>query len=132
MYVNMLASVPFITPPPPGATMLVQINTGHHVDLRHTPAHDLAQAVRAALSRFRGRLTRSDVFLKAERAPAGRTEAIRCVIEARPAGRRPVAVRHRAPSVSLAMAGAAAKLVRLLDATVGPRRTAPRGRRVPV
>lgn len=111
--------------------MLVQINTGHHVDLRFTPPGDLARAVRDALARFRGRLTRSDVFLTAERAPAGRGEAIRCVIEARPAGRRPVAARHRAPSVSLAMAGAATKLVRLLDGSVGRQGAAARGRRAP-
>lgn len=44
---------------------------------------------------------------------------IRCVLEARPSGLRPIAASHQADVVENAVRGAAEKLKRSLDSTLG-------------
>lgn len=107
--------------------MQIKINAGHHIERNETLISEIEAAVDATLRRFRDRITRAEVYLKDENGPAVRGDDIRCVIEARPAGLRPVAVRHRAATVGQAIDGAAAKLERLLDGTFGRLRSPTRG-----
>lgn len=74
---------------------------------------------RSALSRFDDQLTRVEIHLRDEMA--GRTDGsdIRCMAEARPARRPPVAVTHRAGTPEEAWDGAARKLESLLETDLG-------------
>ncbi|MEU7788961.1 HPF/RaiA family ribosome-associated protein [Amycolatopsis sp. NPDC049159] len=72
----------------------------------------LTRRLEGELARFADRITRWEVHLGDENA-AGADR--RCVLEARPVGRRPVSVTHHAGSVAEACHGAARKLYDLLD-----------------
>lgn len=95
--------------------MQIAINAGRHIERDERLIRDIEAAVNASLLRFRERLTRAEVFLKDEGGQAVRGDEVRCLIEARPAGLRPVAVRHHAATLGQAILGATAKLERLLE-----------------
>src|ERR1039458_5649719 len=90
-------------------TMQVQINTGHNIEGN--------EALNAHLSDENG-------------DKSGPNDK-RCVMEARLEGRQPVAVTHQAATLDQALEGAAHKLTRLIESTLGrlhdqaSRRTAP-------
>ena len=99
--------------------MQIQINTDDNVEGRDALARRIEAEVDATLGRFGGRLTRVEVHLSDENA--GRAGAVdkRCLMEARPAGRQPVAVTHQAATLDEAYSGAAAKLRNLLESAFG-------------
>jgi hypothetical protein len=79
-----------------------------------------AEIVDGALSRFAARLTRVELHLADENSPAkGGSADIRCTLEARPEGLRPLAVTHHDADPDAAMRGAAKKLARALDSEFG-------------
>ena len=99
--------------------MHVQINTDRNVEGSLDLESEIRAVVRAALERFADRVTRVEVHLNDVNSHKGGQNDKRCVIEARLAGLAPIAVSHNADSVPLAIAGAADKLVRSLDSTLG-------------
>lgn len=75
-------------------------------------------AVEAGLEHHAERLTRAEVHLRNVDAHAtGKTPE--CNLEARPASRDPVVVKHSASTVDESVAGAADKMDRLLDSLFG-------------
>lgn len=79
---------------------------------------DVTAEVESGLARYRDRLTRVEVHLSDVNGPKGGPDS-RCVLEARPAGRQPVAVTHEAGSPDDAVSGAVEKMDRLLDSVFG-------------
>ena len=79
----------------------------------------LEETVGKSLDRFSTQLTRIEVHVGDDNAAKGGAVDKRCQIEARPAGRDPVSVTNSAPTIELAVAGAAKKLQRLLDSLYG-------------
>lgn len=77
---------------------------------------DVTAEVETGLARFRDRLTRVEVHLSDVNGPKGGTDC-RCVLEARPAGRQPVAVTSDAASPEEAVSAAVEKMDRLLTST---------------
>lgn len=75
-------------------------------------------AVEAGLARYRGRLTRVEVHLSDVNGPKGGRDA-RCALEARAAGRQPVAVTNEAHTPDDAVKGAVEKMKSLLASTFG-------------
>jgi len=79
----------------------------------------LISYVRAELNqefeRHNERITHFSVHITDENGLKGGDDDIRCMIEARPSGLKPVAVKHKAPSVDLAIHGAIDKLKRSLE-----------------
>jgi hypothetical protein len=75
-------------------------------------------AVEAGLARFRERLTRVEVHLSDVNGPKGGLDA-RCALEARAAGRKPVAVTNEAHTPDDAVKGAIEKMKSLLATTFG-------------
>src|SRR5215468_7042635 len=75
-------------------------------------------AVETGLARFRGRLTRVEVHLSDVNGPRGGRDA-RCALEARAAGRQPVAVTNVAHTPDDAVKGAAQKMNSLLTTVFG-------------
>ena len=72
-----------------------------------------------ALSGFSDQITRVEVHFSDEKGGKAGTGDKRCLLEARPAGRQPVAVSHEASTLEEALDGAAGKLRRLLESTLG-------------
>lgn len=100
--------------------MQIQINTDRNIEGREALADRVRDAVESALSRFSDRITRVEIHLSDENSDKkGGHDEIRCMMEARIEGRRPIAVTHQAASVDQAVDGAADKLTRLIDSTIG-------------
>jgi hypothetical protein len=101
------------------ARMQIQINTDHHIEGHDALAAWATGEVRSGLSRFSASVTRVEVHLSDENGHKSGPDDKRCVMEARVQGRQPLAVTHNAPSLYPAVTGAAEKLSRLIDSTLG-------------
>lgn len=99
--------------------MQVQVNTDRNIEGHAALADRVSGVVEAALSRTSDRITRVEVHLSDENSDKKGGENMRCMMEARLEGRPPVAVTHHAATVDDAVDGAAAKLARLIDSTLG-------------
>lgn len=95
--------------------MKIQINTDSHVQHDASVVRHVEQALESALGRFGAQLTRIEVHLSDENGQRGGGNDRVCTLEARPAGRPPVAVSDKADSIAVAISGAARKLQHLLD-----------------
>jgi hypothetical protein len=102
-----------------GIAVQVQLNTDNHLVGSDDLALKLEAEVRDALGRFAGRITRVEVHLNDVNSGKAGTADKRCMMEARVAGRQPASVTHHAPSVELAIKGAAEKLASLLERVSG-------------
>lgn len=76
-------------------------------------------AVRERLARFEELLTRLDVHLSDENGGKAGADDKRCQMEARPRGLAPVSVTHKAPTLPLAVEGAANKMRTALSRVTG-------------
>jgi hypothetical protein len=99
--------------------MQIQVNTDNNIEGREELARQVEAGVEAALSRFSDQITRVEAHLGDESAgrPSGADQ--RCMLEARVAGRPPVAVTSYADTLDEAFHGAAEKLKRLLESEFG-------------
>jgi hypothetical protein len=108
--------------------MQIQVNTDSSIQGGEPLTRLVRDIVESAVDRFAARITRVEVHLTDENSGAkGGADDMRCVLEARVAGLKPVSVRHAAATIELACAGAADKLERALDSMLG-RRDNPKGR----
>ncbi len=100
--------------------MQVQINTDHNIDGHEEHAAQVRSVVENALERFSDHITRVEVQLSDENSnKKGGNKDMRCVMEARLEGRQPVAVTQHAASIDQAVDGAADKLHRMIESTLG-------------
>lgn len=100
--------------------MLVQINTDRNVEGREDLARRVEDKVRTALDRYSAELTRVEVHLGDENSnKKGGGRDMRCTLEARPAGLRPIAVRHDAETMELAIDGALERFRRAIGSAKG-------------
>jgi ribosome-associated translation inhibitor RaiA len=99
--------------------MKIQLNTDANIDGNEALAMRVSATVEQALAHFSEHVTRVEVHLSdANGSKAGQQDQ-RCVLEARLEGRQPVAVTNQADTVDQALQGAAQKLARVLDGTLG-------------
>ncbi len=81
---------------------------------------EVAEAIVAsALGHFTGRLSRVEVHLADVNGAKGGVDDIRCTVEARPEGMKPLTVSHQDANVEAALRGAAKKIHALLDSEFG-------------
>jgi ribosome-associated translation inhibitor RaiA len=100
--------------------MLIQINTDGNVNNSDALAQSIEATVRDALQRFADAVTRVEIHLSDENSDKKSGSAdMRCLLEARVAGREPVAVTDTAETLEQAVDGAARKMRRSLDSTLG-------------
>jgi len=103
--------------------MQIQINTDHNIEGHEALAVQVRGVVESALSRISDHITRVEVHLSDESShksgEKSRQNDKRCMIEARLEGLQPVAVTHQAATLDQAVDGAAGKLVRLIESTLG-------------
>jgi ribosome-associated translation inhibitor RaiA len=99
--------------------MKVQINTDGNIEGQERLAAHVRGVVRGALDRAGDSITRVEVHLSDVSSHKPGHEDKRCVMEARLEGRQPIAVTHQGATVDRAVDGAAEKLARLVESTVG-------------
>jgi len=99
--------------------MQIQVNTDESVEGREAMAAGVEAVVSATLAQFSEHLTRVEVHISDENAGKGGQRDKRCMMEARPAHQKPVAVTHEAATVDEACIGAAKKLRSLLETQLG-------------
>ena len=100
--------------------MQIQINTDHNIEGHQALVTQVSDVVENALSRFSEHITQVDVHLSDENSDKKHgNDDMRCMMEARLEGRQPVAVTHHAQTLDQAVDGAADKLCRLIDSTLG-------------
>jgi len=99
--------------------MLTQVHTDHNIEGREALAAAIRQTVEHALDRFTDRITRVEVYLSDQNGEKGGLDDKRCRLEARLEGRGPIVVAYDAATVSQAVDGAAGRLARLIESTLG-------------
>jgi hypothetical protein len=100
--------------------MQIQVNTDRHVQGDERLSEHVRSTLEDSLSRFADRITRVEVHLSDENSGVkGGDSDIRCLMEARLNGLKPTAVTEKSGTVAQAVAGAAEKLKRALESTVG-------------
>jgi hypothetical protein len=104
--------------------MQIRLNTDAHVQGDEALAAWVDAELKDRLARFRDHLTRIEVHLGDHNAARPGDRDKRCTLEARPAGRLPIAVSHDAGKVADAVIGATEKLIRALDSALGRARDA--------
>lgn len=103
--------------------MQIQINTDRNIKGHEALASQVSNMVEAALSRFKDQISRVEVHLSDENSSKKESmEDMRCMLEARLAGKDPLAVTHNAATTQQAVDGALDKLSRLLGSTLGRQR----------
>ena len=99
--------------------MKIQVNTDHNIEGHEALTAHVSELVGSALGRVSEHITRVEVYLSDEHAGKGSQDGKRCAMEARLQGRPPIAVTHQAATVHQAVNGAAEKLTRSVDSTLG-------------
>lgn len=99
--------------------MQIFIHTDRNISLTDTRRVEIEHELTKAVDRFETRLTRIEAHLSDLNSDRGGVNDKRCMLEARPANHKPVAVDHEAGTVELAVSGASAKLVSLLESMFG-------------
>ena len=99
--------------------MNIQLNTDVHIDGTEALAAQVGATVEQALARFEEHVTRVEVHLSDENGDKNGQQDQRCMLEARLEGRQPLVATHHAATLEQAVHGAAKKLARLLDTTLG-------------
>jgi ribosome-associated translation inhibitor RaiA len=99
--------------------MQVQVNTDRHVQGGEELKSRVTEVVASAVDRFSERITRIEVHIAdVNSGMRAGPDDMRCTLEARLAGMRPVSVTHNAATVDQAVAGAADKLETLVRRNV--------------
>jgi ribosome-associated translation inhibitor RaiA len=99
--------------------MHIQINTDHNIKGHESLIAQIHSVVENTLSRFSDHITRVEVHLSDENGDKSGQNDKRCMLEARLEGHQPIAVIHEAATVDKAVDGAADKLARLIESTLG-------------
>lgn len=100
--------------------MQIQVNTDRNIEGHEALVAQVRGVLKSALSRHEDLITRVEVHLSDENSnKKGGNDDIRCMMEARLEGRQPAAITHQAATVEQAVDGAAEKLTRLIESTLG-------------
>lgn len=111
--------------------MQIQINTDHNIEGREALSAHISQVVEHALNHERGHITRVEVHVSDVNGPASGPNEMRCAMEARLERHQPLAVTFEAATLHQAVNGAADKLARLVEHTLGRERDEQRHRTDP-
>ena len=102
--------------------MQIQINTDHNIEGHQALSDQIGGIVKSALGRFSNHITRVEVHVSDVNSDMKGQNDMRCMMEARIEGRQPIAVTHQSSTLDQAVDGAADKLTRLIDHTLGRQR----------
>jgi len=97
----------------------MQIQIRHDENLKGDKHGWIAATVEDALERYGAQITTVEVHLADEDGPKNSDGAIRCSLEVRAAGFKPLAATAHADEVGLAVEAALGKITRLLESLLG-------------
>lgn len=103
--------------------MQVLTNTDSSVAGSSALSDQVEASVTNRLGRFAQQISRVEVHLSDVNSDRGGENDKRCLMEARLEGRPPTAVSHQASTMELAIDGAARKLARAIESTIGKLRS---------
>ena len=100
--------------------MQVQVETDNHLEGREKLIQHVEGVIRDAVHHHRDRVTHVEAHLgDAGSGDKSGAADMRCMFEARLAGRKSVAVKHHGETLHLAIEGAADKLTKALESALG-------------
>lgn len=99
--------------------MEIQIHTDGAVAAHHAVSAQVGTVIEGALRHFDGQITKVDVHLSDDNSTKGGVDDKRCMLEARMRGHQPLAVTHQAETMDKAVHGAADKMKRTIERTIG-------------
>lgn len=99
--------------------MQIQINTGTNLDGREALSAHIREVVEHALAHEAAHVTRVEVHISDENGPKSGPDAVRCAMEVRLEHHKPLEVKCDAGSLHQAVAGAAEKLTRVVEHSLG-------------
>jgi ribosome-associated translation inhibitor RaiA len=99
--------------------MEIQFNTDKNIDGNEELIASLTALIAKELNRFKNQITRLEIHLSDEDSSKDGINDIRCMIEARLEGLKPIAVTNNANSDENAVKGAVDKLNSSLKTTLG-------------
>jgi ribosomal subunit interface protein len=98
----------------------VQVNTDNHIEGREALIEHVEGVIRDAVDRYEDDVTHVEAHLgDVNSNDKSGSDDKRCMFEARVAGLKNIAVKHQAESLHMAIEGAADKLTKALDSTIG-------------
>ncbi len=103
--------------------MKIQVNTDSSVKGDQRLESIVEEKVENKLKRFQNDITRVEVHIRDENSEKGGPDDKRCLIEARLKGLDPSSATDRANTVEAAVNGAISKLQKVLDSTLGKRKS---------
>lgn len=104
---------------PVNIPMIIQINTDGNIPGSEELDQQTRAVLESVLGHFAERITRVEVHLSDENSHKGGSNDKRCLMEARLEGLQPTVVTDEADTIDQAIDGAAEKLKRSLDRTLG-------------
>ena len=99
--------------------MKIQVSTDHNIHGHEATIEQIQATVESTMGHLSEHITRVEVHVSDENAKKGSSTGKRCMMEARLEKHQPMAVTEEAASLDEAVGGAAHKLKRLLDHTLG-------------
>lgn len=102
--------------------MQIQVNTDHHVKGGDLLKKYVDGLLNDSLNSFKDEVTRIEVHISDENSHKGGDDDLRCTMEARLRGLKPIAVTHNAENIDAAIAGAADRITRSVRKTIEKRR----------
>ena len=99
--------------------MKIQVNTDDNIPGSEGFEQKIQATVESILGHLADHITRVEIHLSDENSAKGGNDDKRCMMEARLEGRQPVAVTDEAASIDQAIDGAAKKLKRSIEHTLG-------------
>ena len=99
--------------------MQIQVNTDDNIEGGEELSARISTEIHTRLDRFSQHITRIEVHLSDENADKSGDSDKRCLIEARLEGRQPEVASDQADTLEGAYSGAAKKLQRVLETTLG-------------
>jgi len=99
--------------------MQILVNSAHHIHGSASVTERVVSIVSDSLDRFADRITRVEVHLSDVNGDKVGERDKRCMMEARLAGLKPIAVSHEAPTLLEAIDTAAEKLERAIEHLLG-------------
>jgi hypothetical protein len=103
--------------PPEEHPIQVQVNTDHNIHGGEKLNLYVQDTVNASLGRFGRQITRVEIHLSDDNGSKSNGDDMRCLLEARPAGHKPLVVTHVGATLDQAVDGAVDMMKKLLDRT---------------
>ena len=100
--------------------MQVQFQTDNHIEGTEAMSQWVTTTLKSSLARFSGQITRVQAHVSDENGGKKNTEeSIQCTLEVRLEGHQPLVLKHHGANLNQAIEGAAEKMGRLIENTLG-------------